>query len=334
MPETDSNRDVKSTWLVSLITLISRLLGYARLIILVWLFGSMRWASDAFIFAFRIPNLFRNLLGEGALSAAFIPMFVKTDQDEGKGSAARLGSQTMTALAAVSCLIAILGIIVCLAIDLLFTTSRETSLALQLTAMLFPFMPLVCIAALLGGMLQALRRFALPAALSIILNLGFLAGFAYVYWWQCGGDLSRLNAEASTTAIAVFIILAGVVEVLVQLPVLAAAGIRLFPSFRFNHSAFRKTVAAFAPAALGLGLVQINAFVDNLIAGGLSLSSAGAVTYLEIGARFMQLPLGVFGVAIATVSFPAFAASAASGDANLFFQRLVRALRMSLFLIM
>lgn len=334
MLDTDSEGDVKSTWLVSFFTLVSRVLGYARLIILVWIFGSTRWASDAFIFAFRIPNLFRNLLGEGALSAAFIPVFVKTDHKEGKASAGQLGGQALTALTLVGGLIAVVGILVCLALDLIWAGNREVSLALRLTALFFPFMPLVCLAALLGGMLNGMKRFALPAALSIILNLGFLAGFAYVYWWQCGGDLSRLQAEGGTYAVAIFVLLAGLLEVVVQFPALRAAGLPIAFSLRFNHPGLKATLTAFAPAALGLGLVQINAFVDSLIAGALSLSSPGAVTYLEIGVRFMQLPLGVFGVAIATVSFPAFAAASAAGDDTALFRRLVKAVRMSLFLIL
>ena len=332
--EKESRRQVKSTWTVSMLTLGSRLLGFARLIILVQMFSSLRWASDAFIFAFRIPNLFRNLLGEGALSAAFIPTFVRTEHADGKASAGELGSQVLTLLGLIGSAVAAVGIAVCLGIDYLWSDSEEVSLAFRLTALLFPFMPLVCMAALLGGMLQSLRRFALPAALSIILNIGFLAGFAYVYWWQCGGDLSRLDAAASTGAIAVFVLAAGALEVLVQLPVLAAAGVVVRPALSFRHPGVRQTLVAFMPVVLGLGLVQINAFVDSLIAGWISLSSPGAVTYLEVAFRFMQLPLGVFGVAIATVSFPTLASSAAEENHQLFAERLVRALRMSLFLIL
>ncbi len=329
----DPRREVRSTWTVSSLTLGSRVLGFVRLVILVQLFSHMRWASDAFIFAFRIPNLFRNLLGEGALSAAFIPAFVRTNRKDGEASASALGSQAFTLLALVGGALTVIGIVVCLVLDR-FTDSREISLALRLTALLFPFMPLVCLAALLGGMLQALRRFALPAALSIILNLGFLAGFAYVYWWQAGGDLARLQAEASTSAVAIFILAAGLVEVVIQFPALYASGIRIRPALSLNHPGLRQAVVAFVPVALGLGLVQINAFFDSLIAGWLSLSSPGAVTYLEVAFRFVQLPLGVFGVAIATVSFPALAEAATLGDSDRFYTRFMRAMRMSLFLLL
>lgn len=332
-PAEDQRREVRSTWVVSFLTLISRFLGFFRLIILVQMFSQLRWASDAFIFAFRIPNLFRNLLGEGALSAAFIPAFVKTEQREGKLSAGILGSQAFTILSLIGGAITIVGILVCLVLDRL-TGNPEVSLALRLTALLFPFMPLVCVAALLGGMLQSMRRFALPAALSIILNLGFLAGFAYVYWWQCGGDLARLDAQTSTYAIAIFVLAAGVLEVLIQLPALAAAGVIVRPILTLDHPGVKEAFRAFLPVALGLGLVQINAFVDSLIAGWLSLSSPGAVTYLEVAFRFMQLPLGVFGVAIATVSFPAFASAVAAKNDLLFHEKLIRAVRMSLFLIL
>lgn len=324
---------MRSTWAFSSLTLVSRILGFVRLIVLVQLFSHVRWASDALIFAFRIPNLFRNLLGEGALSAAFIPTFVKTETREGRPSAARLASEVFTILALVSVAVTIVGILVCLLVDH-FSTSREVSLAFRLTAMLFPFMPLVCVAALFGGMLQSLRRFALPAALPIILNLGFLAGFGYVYWIQCGGDVSRLQAEASTQAVALFVLAAGVLEVLVLLPALAANRVGVRPALSFKHTGVKETLHAFLPVAVGLGLVQINAFFDSVIAGWIALKAPGAVTYLEVAFRFMQLPLGVFGVAIATVSFPALAAASAEDDHNLFYARFIRALRMSLFLLL
>ncbi|MCC8189063.1 MAG: murein biosynthesis integral membrane protein MurJ [Planctomycetes bacterium] len=330
----DGRRLVASAWTVSVLTMVSRLLGFARLVLLVQVFSSVRWASDAFIFAFRIPNLFRNLLGEGALSAAFIPAFVTTDKRDGRESAAILGSQAFTLLGVVGGGIAVVGMAVCFGLDTLLGGTRETSLALRLTALLFPFMPLVCLAALLGGMLQGLRRFALPAALSIILNLGFLAAFAYIFWWQCDGSLASLEAEKATYTLAGFILAAGLVEVLVQLPALAAVGVRIRPILSFAHPALRDAIRAFLPVVVGLGLVQVNAFMDSLIAGWLSLSAPGAVTYLEIAVRFMQLPLGVFGVAIATVSFPDLAASVAGKNQELFAERLVRALRMSLFFIL
>lgn len=329
----ENRQNVRSTWTFSSLTLISRILGFVRLIVMVQLFSSLRWASDALIFAFRIPNLFRNLLGEGALSAAFIPAFVKTERKDGRASAARLGSEIFTILALVSVAVTVVGILVCLAVDH-FSGNPEVKLAFRLTALLFPFMPLICIAALLGGMLQSLKRFALPAALPIILNLGFLAGFAYVYWVQCGGDLSRLEAQASTYAVAFFVLAAGVLEVLVLLPALAVNRVGVLPAFSFKHPGVKETLKAFLPVAVGLGLVQINAFFDSVIAGWIALSAPGAVTYLEIAFRFMQLPLGVFGVAIATVSFPSLAAASADADYNRFYGRFIRAIRMSMFLLL
>jgi putative peptidoglycan lipid II flippase len=327
------HRSIRSTWMISALTLASRGLGFFRLILLVQLFASMRWVSDALIFAFRIPNLFRNLLGEGALSAAFIPVFVRENEREGRASASELASQVFSLLALGSALIAVVGAFVCLVLDAVFGLTEELTLALRLTAFLLPFMPLVCLAALLGGMLQGLRRFALPAALSIILNLGFIAGFGYVYFIRAGGNLAGLS-PGDAYVVAVFVLLAGLVEVAVQLPALKALGIRLRPALTLTHSGLKTIFAAFIPAALGLGLVQINAFVDSLIAGSLSLSSPGAMTYLEIGVRYMQLPLGVFGVAIATAAFPEFASAAGKGDDKQLLGHLVRAVRMSLFLIL
>jgi len=325
----DNERNIRSTWLISMFTLISRVLGYARFILMIHLFASMRWVTDAIIFAFRIPNLFRNLLGEGALSAAFIPVFVRTNKGEGKESTSRLASQIFTLLALVGGIISILGIVICYVLLSLANGSRELEIGLKLTAIFMIFMPLTCCAALLSGMLQGLRRFSLPASLSIILNIGFLAGFAYVYWWQAGGNLANITAESSY-AIVIFVLFAGMVEVLIQLPVLYSQKILVFPTFKFDHPGLKMVLKGFIPTALGLGLVQINAFIDSLIAGTLALDSHGAITYLDIGIRFMQLPLGVFGVAIATASFPDFAHAAANNNVNRLFSNFTRSVRMSI----
>ncbi len=327
-------KSIKSTWVISFFTLISRVLGYARFILTIQLFSSVRWVSDAMIFAFRIPNLFRNLLGEGALSAAFIPIFVKTREQDGKRSASQLASQISSLLALAGGVITVLGIVVCLALARIWASEgREFVLAMRLTAVFIVFMPLACLAALLGGMLQGLRRFTLPASLSIIINLGFLAGFAYVYWWMYNGDVNAVQAEA-TYYIAFFVLAAGLIEVVVQIPVLFAEGIRIKPSAVFNHPSLKLVAKGFIPTALGLGLVQINAFIDSVIAGSLSIDHHGAMTYLEVGFRFMQLPLGVFGVAIATVSFPEFASAVAAKDNRKLLAHLVRSLRMSAFFLL
>ncbi|MDR2392335.1 MAG: lipid II flippase MurJ, partial [Planctomycetota bacterium] len=169
MPSLKSKfEEAGAAWGVSFLTLASRILGFIRLVVLVQLFNQIRWASDALIFAFRIPNLFRNVLGEGALSASFLPVFIRTRLREGDRSAADLGSQIATALAATGGVLAMIGAGVALVCGVL-AENAEAKLAMRLTAILFPFMPLVCLAALLGGMLQGLRRFALPAAVSIIL---------------------------------------------------------------------------------------------------------------------------------------------------------------------
>jgi putative peptidoglycan lipid II flippase len=326
-------RSVRSTWLISAMTMISRVLGFLRLVLLVHVFASMRWVSDALIFAFRIPNLFRNLLGEGALSAAFIPVFVRENEKKGGESASVFASQALTFLTLVCSLLTIAGVLVCLVLDATTSPSRELSLTLRLTAALFPFMPLICIAALLGGMLQGLHRFALPAALPIVLNLGFIGGFLYVYFVRCAGDLGNLSPN-DAYVVAVSVLVAGLIEVVVQLPAVGALGICLRPKLSFDHHGIRTALSAFIPAAAGLGLVQINAFVDSLIAGSLSLSSPGAMTYLEIGFRYMQLPLGVFGVSIATIAFPEFSSAAGNGDDKRLLTCLVRSMRMSMYLIL
>ena len=329
-----NRKNIRATWLISVLTMISRIFGYARFILVIHLFANMRWVSDALIFAFRIPSLFRNLLGEGALSAAFLPVFVRTREKDGPVSASALASQIATFLAAVGGVITVLGAAIFLALAHFWRgEGRELTLAFTLTAVFMGFMPLTCMAALLGGMLQGLRRFTLPACLSIIMNLGFLCGFAYVFWWQCNGDIKQLQPE-SVYSIALFVLAAGVLEVLIQIPVLLSEGIIVRPTLSASHPGVKVVAKAFVPTAVALGLVQINAFIDSLIAGSLSLASQGAITYLEVGFRFMQLPLGVFGIAIATATFPEFSSAAAARDDRKFINHMVQAVRMSAFFLL
>jgi len=326
---------------VSALTLVSRALGLVRDYYLVVLFGPTRWVLDAFLLAFTIPNLFRRLLGEGALAASFVPVFIRTHEIEGVEPASRLAGAILSLLALVTAGIAGAGMLLCLGFDQALTVQAPIRLTLQLTAVMLPFLCLVCCAALLSGMLQSLRLFSLPAAMGIILNVCFLASFAYVTRSRAEGDPvgGLLGTPGGTRqaifCVAVSVLAAGVLQILVQWPALRSRGIRCEPSFSLEQPGVRAVLKALGPTALGLGVVQVNVLVDNLIAGTLAFGrSGGAVQYLYIGNRLMQLPLGVFGIAVATTAFPYLARHAARGEDKELLQRLQDAIRMLVFVVL
>lgn len=325
----DSRIVSRSTWIVSAITMLSRLLGLLRDYCLIALFGGTPWVTDAFIFAFTLPNLFRRLFGEGALSAAFIPQFVSTRENQDAATASNLASSVLTLLVLVTGGLAAVGIVLCLAAESAFDTNTQLSLTLRLAAIMLPFLCLVCCSALLSGMLQSLRSFALPAAMSIILNLCFLTSFAYITYKTPSGD-----SATTIYYVAYAVVAAGLIQILLQLPALLFQGVALRPRFAFSEEGVTSVVRAMGPTALGLGVVQVNVLLDNLIAYYLSLTGAtGANTYLYLGNRLMQLPLGVFGIAVATTVFPFLSSHASRDEHKEMLTRIETAVRMLLFVI-
>ncbi len=337
----DDDRMAGSAWRVSGLTLASRLLGLARDICLVTLFGSARGVLDAFLLAFTVPNLFRRVFGEGALTAAFVPVFVKVRETEGPEPAARLASAVFTLLALVTAGIAGAGMLLCLGLDQLVGFEDPVRLTLELLAVMLPFLCLICCAALLAAMLQSVRLFSLPAAMSIVLNLCFLVTFAFLAYGRGEDGLGFLRSASEARSaifyVAAAVLVAGALQIVIQGPVLWLVGVRVRPSLEFGQPHVRAVLKGLGPTALGLGVVQVNVLIDNLIAGALAFGpeqGAGAVQYLYLGNRLMQLPLGVFGIAVATTAFPFLARHAARGDHKSLLEQLERAMRLVVFVVL
>jgi len=343
-----SRRIARSSMGVSFLTMISRVLGLLRDKGLVLLFGAAPGVLDAFLFAFTIPNLFRRVFGEGAVSAAFIPAFVQENESKGKNAATTLASASFTLLFLVTAAISFLGILICL--GLVSFVNSDWQKVMELLVILLPFLPLVCCAALLSAVLQGVRRFLLPAAMSILLNLALIISFAVILWthplglpantpfWQV---LTAIPAHIQNDAPSLIrwaawsVLFSGVAQIAVQWGFLAMNGIRIFPLFSFKTEVMRSALKSLGPIALGLGVVQLNVFIDNLIAYWLSSGRApGATTYLYLGNRLMQLPLGVFGIALATTAFPYLASHAAKGDWKELLQSLTGSFRMLFFVVL
>jgi putative peptidoglycan lipid II flippase len=242
---------IRSTWGVSALTLLSRILGLARDKALVLVFGAAPAVLDSFLLAFTIPNLFRRLFGEGALSGAFIPVFVDTRENRGPREADRLAGAVLTALTLLLGAATAAGILACLGGARLAGPDSEHGLALTLTAAMLPFMLFVCVAAILGGMLQSVRVFALPAAMPVALNLAFLAVLGYIHF-----HAPDTEPPQAACWVALAVVAAGAAQVALQWPALLARGVRVLPSFAFRQEGIGRILRAMGPTALGLAVFQ------------------------------------------------------------------------------
>jgi putative peptidoglycan lipid II flippase len=319
---------VRSARTVSVAVLGSRLLGLVREQVLAALFGASR-EFDAFVTAFRVPNLLRDLFAEGALSAAFVTTFSKTLATAGDKPAWRLANLVLNALLVVLSVVTLAGMmaapwLVRLLAPGFAEVEGKLELTILLTRVMFPFLLLVAVAALAMGMLNAKGRFGLPASASMMFNLGSILGGVTLAWW-----LDPSFGPRAMTGMAVGTLIGGAAQLLIQLPGLFRAGYRYQPVLEFRDPAVRALAKLLGPAVLGVAAVQINVFVNNWFA---SFLGDGAVTWLNCAFRLMQFPIGVFGVAIATATLPVVTAQVARGELAGFRQTLARSIRLAFFL--
>lgn len=291
---------------VSGLTAVSRVLGYGRDVLIAAALGA-GVTSDAFFVAFKLPNFFRRLFAEGAFAAAFVPVFARRLEGEGREEARRLADQTLAVLAAV---LLVLVLIVEIAMPVLISVMApgfvddpgKFALTVELTRITFPYLLMISLVALFGGMLTSAGRFAAFAAAPILLNLA-LIGAALVA--RASPDLGAGHALAWGVS------LGGVAQLLLLIVALRRAGMmprlvlpRLTPGVK-------KILVLFGPAAFGAGIVQINLLVDQFIA---SFLPTGAISYLYYADRINQLPLGVIGIAVGTALLPLLSRQIQAGD--------------------
>ncbi len=267
-------------------------------------------ATDAFNVAFRVPNLLRDLFAEGALSAAFVPTFTETDHREGRQRAWVLGAQVLNALALVLAVLTIAGWFLAPALVALLAPGFDRvpgklELTVTLSRIMLPFLLLVALAAAAMGMLNAVRRFTVPALAPMFLNLGMIVvGIALIPVFERAGQPGIL-------AMAVGVLVGGFLQFAVQLPTLWRLGFRPAWPPQLDHPGVRRIGFLMLPATVGLAATQLNLFVNTILA---SLLVEGSVSWLAYAFRLMQLPIGVFGVALATVSLPSVSRHAVTGN--------------------
>ncbi|MDQ6654207.1 MAG: murein biosynthesis integral membrane protein MurJ [Verrucomicrobiota bacterium] len=317
----------KATGIIGLAVMSSRVLGLLREMIFAGLFGAGR-NLDAFLMAFRVPNLLRDLFAEGALSTAFITTFSKRIALEGDESAWTLANKVATLTAIFMSAVTLIGIALARPLINVMTwwswSPEKTELTVQLTRIMWPFILLVAMAALVMGMLNAKHVFGPPAMASTFFNLGsIIAGVGVGYW------LDPHFGPRALSGLAVGTLVGGLWQLLAQLPALRRVGYRFRPDFMWRDPGVRTVLALMAPAVIAASAVQVNVLVNSGFAARLG---DGPVSWLNIAFRLMQLPLGIFGVAVATVTLPLISRSAAQGNTEEFRGALAHALRLVMLL--
>jgi putative peptidoglycan lipid II flippase len=326
-PDTRTERlNTKAAGVIGLAVMCSRFLGLAREQIFAALFGGGA-AMDAFTAAFRIPNLLRDLFAEGALSTAFVTTFSKTIARSGDAAAWKLANKVATMTIVVLGLICIAGMVFSTQlVDVLAPgfDPDKAALTARLTRIMFPFILLVSMAALVMGMLNAKSVFGIPAMASSFFNLGSIIGGVSLGYW-----IDPNYGRGALIGLAIGTLFGGALQLAVQLPPLGKLGYRYHPDFRWRDAGVVSILALMGPSVIAASTTQFNVLVNSMFASTLG---DGAIFWLAIAFRLMQLPLGLFGVALGTVTLPLLSRLVVAGQMDAFRSELARAMRLAFLL--
>jgi putative peptidoglycan lipid II flippase len=309
--------------------MVSRLTGLLRESVLSWLFGAGA-TFDAYVLGYRIPNLARDLFAEGALASAFVPTFTRYLATRSHEETRELSDVMGTLLIVITGTICALGMIFSPVFVNLFASGFHSvpgkfELAVQLVRIMFPFLVLIALAAQAQGILNASHQFGIPALSSALFNIGSVVfGLAIGHWTGIG----------AVQGMAYGVVCGGLTQLLFQLPAVWSAGFAWRPRWNLRHEGIRHILRLMGPAILAGASVQINVLVNTNFAAGLRDASGhvmnGPVSWLSYPFRFQQLPLGIFGISIASATLPRISRSAALGNLSEFRDVLSHSLTMIL----
>lgn len=313
-----SKRLLRSTAVVGVFTMLSRVLGFARDMVFANLFGAGA-GTDAFFVAFKIPNFLRRLFAEGAFSQAFVPVLSEYKSLRTQAEVRLLVANVSGTLGAVLLLLTVLAILGAYPLVGVFApgfTGDETKFALtaEMLRITFPYLLFISLTALAAGVLNTYGRFAVPAVTPVWLNLSLIGA---AFW------LAPLF-EQSVVALAWGVFVAGVLQLLFQFPSLTRLGLLPRPRWGWQDEAVRRIMRLMLPAIFGSSVAQINLLLDTIIA---SFLVTGSVSWLYYSDRLVEFPLGVFGIALATVILPSLSQRHAEANSGEFSRTLDWALR-------
>jgi putative peptidoglycan lipid II flippase len=286
---------IKSTVSVGSMTLLSRVLGLARDIVIARFFSASD-AADAFFVAFKIPNFLRRLFAEGAFSLAFVPVLSEYRSQYSMAQTRDLIDRVAGTLGFILLLLSLLGVVASPLLIAVFAAGfidqpAKFDLTADMLRLTFPYILLISMTAMAGGILNTWKRFAVPAFTPVLLNLSLIG---------CAMWLSP-RLEVPITGLAWGVLLAGILQLLFQLPFLYREGLLPRPKWGWRHEGVQKIIKLMIPALFGSSVAQINLLFDTFIA---SFLVSGSVSWLYYADRLLEFPLGVFGIALATVVLP------------------------------
>lgn len=315
---------VRSVGFVSGATALSRIFGLIREQVMAYYFGA-GVATDAFVAAFRIPNLLRDMFAEGALSSAFVPVFKQKLVKESKEQAFELANIVTTGILLVVGFIVLIGLIT--APFIVFITAKgftadtvKFQLTVDMTRIMMVFLLLVSLSALVMGMLNSFNRFTVPALSPALFNLGTIVTVVGMY--------TVFDQPAYTLAIGV--VVGGILQLVVQFPILFKTGYKFKLNFNLFHEGMKRILKMFTPMIIGLSAGRINILVSTLWA---SFLSEGSLSYLNYSFRLMHFPLGVFAVALGTVALPKVSELVAQGDNEGLNKTFIQAINFNFFIV-
>ena len=324
-PASNSERKgiLKAAGVLGSATMLSRIMGMLRDMVVARLFGA-GMATDAFFAAFQIPNMLRRFFAEGALTAAFVPIFSEALVQEGKERARELANLCFTLLTMVVALITLLGIlfspqIITLMFPGFMASPGKFELTVLLNRIMFPYLFFISLVALCMGILNTVRHFFTPAISTVFLNIAMI--FSAL--------LLQPFFQYPITALAVGVLIGGLLQLFLQLPVLWRKGFTIVPRFDFKDARLRRIVLLMLPATVGVGVYYLNITVGNILA---SLLPQGSVSYLYYAQRLFEFPQGVFTVSVAQAVLPAMSRQAAEGNLAAMKDSLNYGIRLTLFI--
>ena len=333
---------VKGFKQIASFTMLSRVLGVVRDMCYSKYFGATA-LGDAWLIAFRVPNLSRRIFGEGAASASFIPIYSEMLEKDRK-AAAILANTVVTVLFTLLSALVVFGWAAMWAYRLGVNIPPETKTIISLTSIMLPYASLICTVAIIAGILNVHSHFAAPALAPAVLNV-FIIGSIVIT-----GSLLGLSTLAQVYVAAVCVMLAGIVQTWLQFAALKKYDIKLRPCWQIHCSAFRKVIILMAPMIIGAAATQLNTLADDMLAWIFSGSETkgtdfvlmgktiayplwrGCVMHLYLAQRLYQLPLGVLGIALATAIFPVLSKAAARKDDTQFASTLMKGINFALYL--
>ncbi len=317
----EKSRLLKAVGVIGSATLLSRVLGFVRDAVIAWYFGA-GYSSDAFIAAFRIPNLLRRLFAEGSLSAAFIPVFTDYAVNDSQDEAFRLARSALRLACVVLSIVTVSGILLSPWIVHLIAPGFDSDkifLTVILTRLMFPYVFCIGLMALCMGILNVLGHFAAPALAPAILNLTIIGSVLYI----------SPSLATPVIGLALGVLIGGFLQLVLQLPVLVRKGFRFWQKAKLMHAGLKKIGASLLPIIIGGAVYQINIFICTLLG---SLLSEGSVTYLYFADRLVQFPLGIFAAAASTAVLPSLSRQAAKREYDRLKSTFAHALKLVFFI--